>query len=174
MQKLRHAIRNNSRPAKRAPPSRIPDIEVYSHRPMGTNSRPFDIVPTKRTDRGNERHRRHIIQDAISVRAVSIKILAIRHDIRKRSENFPQAWFMVRRCSYGEERASAGAAKKPDGGRKGRRVTLWTVNSPFRIVDLPISSTAGRRILRHLGSREKCPRYTRFFYYLQRCTTNAR
>lgn len=70
--------------------NRVPDIEVYFCRPMGTNSRPFDIVPTKRTDRG-ERYRRHIIQDAISVRTVSIKILAIRHDIRKRSENFPRA-----------------------------------------------------------------------------------
>lgn len=69
---------------------RVPDVEVYFYRPMGTNSRPFDIVPTNRTDRG-ERYRRHIIQDAVSVRAVSIKILDIRRDIRKRSENFPRA-----------------------------------------------------------------------------------
>lgn len=39
--------------------------------------RPFDIVPTKRTNRGKW-YRQRIIQDAISVRDVSIKIRAIR------------------------------------------------------------------------------------------------
>lgn len=122
MQRLRHAVPRDNSVRQTFPPPQNIEFRIENPSPclMGTNS---TIRHCSREMNGSRRRR--IIQDAISVRAVSIKIHAIRHDIRKRPENFPRTRhdlsFAKTVVPTAAKKASAGSVEKRDGGRKGRR-----------------------------------------------------